>query len=353
MKVYVFPADKFGCGRYRLEWPAAALAAAGHQIRIVHQEEANTAIRGTMKGKRMLAVHLPPDCDVVVVQRVTNPYLAQAIPLMRAQGIAVVVDMDDDLTCIDQRNPAWAMLHPQGRTGQSWEHCMEACRDATLVTVSSQKLADVYGTPGRVAVLRNCVPEAYTRITHRDNAAVGWAGSVHSHPSDLQATGNAIDRLVADGHEFRIVGPKLRVAEVLGPALAERVSCAGNIPFDRWPIYVNTLGVGIAPLADTRFNASKSALKPLEYAALGIPSIMSPRAEYTWLHRTHGIGNLAPNQRIWHRLMRDLAANPARRVEESARDRAQVAQHLTIEGNAWRWLEAWEIAFNLQRGHRP
>lgn len=349
MKVYVFPADKHACGRYRLEWPAAALAGQGYDVAVVHPKDANRQIRADVVGKRMVRVHMPPDCDVAVVQRVTNPYLAEAIPLIRAQGIAVVVDMDDDLTCIDPRNPAWKWLHPASNTGQSWEHCMTACEAATYVTATAPALLQVYARHGRGAVIPNFVPASFTEITHHDSAAVGWAGSVHSHPTDLQAMGNAISRFVSSGGEFRLVGPRDGLDKAVGVSLAANISCAGNIPFDRWPMYVNTLGVGVAPLADTRFNRSKSALKPLEYSALGIPSIMSPRAEYARLNRVYGIGNLADTPRAWLKTMRDLAGDGARRFEESERDRRTVKDHLTIEANAWRWMEVWETALKLQR----
>src|SRR5690606_28606720 len=35
MKIYVYPADEYGCGYYRLIWPAQALQAQGHDIQIV------------------------------------------------------------------------------------------------------------------------------------------------------------------------------------------------------------------------------------------------------------------------------------------------------------------------------
>lgn len=353
VKVYVFPADQFACGRYRLEWPARALAQQGHDVVVVHPKDASAQIKATMKGNHMVALQMPPDCDVAVVQRVTNPYLTQAIPLMRAQGIAVVVDVDDDLTCIDPRNPAWKMLHPGNQTGQSWEHCLTACQEATYVTVSAPALLDVYARHGRGAVLYNRVPQRFLDISHRDSAVVGWAGSVHSHPTDLQAMGNALSRFMAGGGEFRIVGPRNFLDQAVGASLAEKIACSGNVPFDRWAMYVNTLGIGVVPLADSRFNKSKSHLKGLEYAALGIPSIFSPRPEYARLHREHGIGNLAEGPRDWLKIMKDLAASPARRVEESLRDRATVAAHLVLEANAWRWMEIWETAFKLQRSATP
>ena len=56
--------------------------------------------------------------------------------------------------------------------------------------------------------------------------------------------------------------------------------------------YVAKLGIGVAPLADTKFNAAKSWLKMAEMAALGVPCVVSPRAEYMRLHE-QWIGSLA------------------------------------------------------------
>lgn len=339
MKVYVFPADMYACGRYRLEWPARALAAQGHDVVVVHPKDANEQIRADMRGAKMVRLHMPADCDVAVVQRVTNPYLAQAIPLMRAQGIAVVVDMDDDLTCIDQRNPAWKILHPNSGSGQSWEHCMTACREATYVTVSAPALLKVYAGHGRGAVLYNRVPERFTRIGHQDSPVIGWAGSVHSHPTDLQAMGNAVSRFVAAGHEFRLVGPSQGVEGVFGASLAGKIACAGDIPFERWPLYVNTLGVGVAPLADTRFNSSKCLDSATRVATRrGIVPI----------------GELTPQDHVWNKgswrsvqcVRREPATTGLKITMRSGRE-----IRLTVDHKLWRLGDSrWTMASDLRPG---
>jgi hypothetical protein len=109
---------------------------------------------------------------------------------------------------------------------------------------------------------------------------------------------------------------------------------------------VAELGIGIAPLADTRFNRCKSWLKPLELSALGVPWVASPRVEYARLH-AEGAGILADTPRRWHRELRRLQLSPALRAELAAAGR-EVAARFRLEDNAWRWLETWSAAHDKQ-----
>ncbi len=300
-----------------------------------------------MKGHTMIDIKVPDDADVIVLQRLTHKYLVQAVDLIKAKGIAVVIDMDDDLSCIDPANPSFLYYHPRSNTEHSWHNATRACIDANFVTVSTPALLKTYAPHGRGVVIPNCVPRFFTRIPHDDTSDIGWAGSVHSHPNDLQVMGPTVQKLTNDGFPFKIVGGRQNLGTVFS-TLADRLDATGIIDFQRWPLAVNTLGVGLAPLADTKFNAAKSWLKPLEYAALGVASVSSPRVEYKRLHDQYGIGNLATTASQWYKIARDLARNPVRRIEEGQRDRQIVDDFLTFENNAWRWLEAWSAAETLR-----
>lgn len=350
MRVYVFPADLSGCGSYRLIWPAQALRAQGHDVTVVipDQRTGDVGLRG-MQDQRgdLVSVNVPPDADVMVFQRITMRQLAQAVPLIRAQGVAVVVDMDDDLTCIHPANIAWSAMHPtRGKPGHSWHNATQACVDATLVTVSTPALLKTYAPHGRGVVVENCVPERYLHVPHADSAAIGWGGSTHSHPDDLQTVGTSVARLAREGHQVGVVGDGIGVRAALG--LDAEPAASGVVSLEQWPTALAGLGVGVAPLAESRFNAGKSWLKPLEYAACGVPWVASPRAEYRRLHHDYGIGVLADRPKDWYRHLKALAGDPSRRREMSEAGRAAAA-HLTIEGNAWRWVDAWERAFRSQR----
>lgn len=363
MIVYVYPADSYGCGNYRLAWPGLALRAAGHDVRVVPPESrigigADLDSRtGQLIAPRLPTAvsplgrrDLPPDADVVVLQRVSLANLAAAIPMIRAQGIAVVVDMDDDLTKIDPNNPAFAGLRADsGDRRHTWVNAHRAALAATLVTVSTPALLRVYAPRGNGIVLENRIPESYLSVDSPDSATFGWPGSVHSHPMDLQEVGPAVARLVRAGFEYYGVGPSDGLRAALG--LEAEPDVTGTVSMQRWPHELGRLGVGLAPLADTEFNRAKSWLKPLELMACGVAWVASPRAEYARLCRETGVGLLAADARDWFRQIKRLLTDEKLRRDQAAAGREAAAAR-TIEAGAWRWLEAWERAVNLERGGR-
>lgn len=344
----MYPADRWGCGHLRLIWPAQALAEAGHDVTVVMpQDRDGYKIGGIPDAAGNLRdVSVPSDADVIVFQRVTWHKLAAAVPMIRRKGVAVVVDIDDDLGHVHPANPAFYNLHPSTPGEHAWKWAYQACRDATLVTVSTQALLESYAPHGRGRVLHNCVPARYLDIPRVDSATVGWAGTVISHPDDLPVMGTAIARLTAEGARFKVVGPADWVREQL--RLDTDPDETGTVPIDQWGHAVAGIGIGVAPLADTRFNRAKSGLKILEYAATGVPFVASPRAEYRRLHREHKIGLLAERPRDWYRHLSRLVHEPALRADMSAHGR-HAAASMTIEGNAWRWADAWTEALRIQR----
>lgn len=340
----MYPADIYGCGYYRLIWPSEVLIKMGHDVVVtIPGDVTGLGLKRNLLTGEMDDVIYPLDADVVVFQRPSHPHLIRVLEGLVARHVPVVVDVDDDLNHIHPSNPAWAHMHPRSPTEHSWASVGEACRKATLVTVSTPRLTQVYGAHGRVHVLDNYVPASYLDVPHEDSNWIGWAGSTHSHPTDLSPMGASISRLIADGTPFRVVGSGTGAGRQLG--LIVDPNETGPIPFPEWPEAVASIGIGVAPLDDTVFNAAKSWLKPLEYAAMGVPWVGSPRVEYARLHSL-GCGLLAERSREWERMLRGLVHSQALREELSAKGRA-VAATLTIEEHAWRWMEAWERARTL------
>jgi hypothetical protein len=359
MRITVYPADTAGCGSYRLRWPAQALIAqeSGHTIRVLDPEQRDIELKIKDNAVERLVLPKEPP-DLVVMQRLTHPWMAAAVPFLRAAGIAVVVDVDDDLSAIHPRNPAYMSMHPRparlaqqyrGEIRHSWQNLVSACQDATLVTCSTPGLMPVYAPHGRGAVVRNCVPERYLKVEHQDSDVIGWPAALVSHPDDPGVVGGAVARIVGEGAQFCTVGPATGTGAAFGllrdPAGAEIEDLYA------WPDAVAELGIGIAPLADTRFNRSKSALKPLELSAVGVPWVGSPRPEYARLN-AQGCGVLADTPRRWYKELKKLHNDEKARTDLSAGGREAV-RAMTIEGNAWRWLELWELAVKMQRGQAP
>lgn len=346
MKVCVFPADAWGCGSYRLIWPAQTLSAQGYDVHIVMPGE-TSGLHGNWIDGELQGVIVDNDADVFVFQRVTARPLAQLIVFLLKQGRTVVVDMDDDLTNIHPSNPAFRMLHPKTSPHNNWQHASNACRNATLVTVSTPELQRRYGQQ-RSRVLRNCVPRSFIDLPRREPAEPtwGWAGAVHSHPDDLPMIAGAVQSLRSS---YLTVGYSEGTGKALG--LPEDPPATGRIEFADWSRALQSISVGVAPLADTKFNEAKSWLKPLEYAAVGVPWVASDRAEYRELWNVSGGEGgflVGDRTRDWIRPLKRLLTDDAFRRETGEAGRTAAAK-MTIEEHAWRWMETWQLAYELSK----
>lgn len=355
MRVIVYPADSYGCGYHRLIWPVEVLRAQGHDVQVVKQEARQLLIHLDNAGE-VAKVDLAEEFDVVVLQRVTHRNLVGAIRALRRQGVAVVVDVDDDLSTIHPDNPAWRMLHPREETHDdvkphSWRHLDAACRDATLVTATTPALATRYATHGRSYVFPNYLASHYFGHERVDSDVVGWPASLGSHPNDPAVVGNAIARHLDDNGRFHVVSTSPGVGRAFGVSDESRITQVDH-PIDLldWPRELAQLGVGIAPLADTKFNRSKSWLKPLELAAVGVPWVGSPRMEYQRLHEL-GCGVLCERPSSWYATLRALRRSATWRDELSEQGRV-VASQLRLEDHAWKLWEAWSDALAIERASR-
>lgn len=356
-KVALYPADRWGCGAHRLIWPGEALRRQGHDVTIVESRNRHVEMVIDNRVDRVVDVRVPDEVDVVVLQRVTHRYLAQAVKVLREKNLTVVVDVDDDLSSIHPDNPAWHHLHPRSARRQlgkdvglhTWSNLGEACREASLVTATTPALVERYGH-GHGVVLPNYLASHYYGVKRVDSDVLGWPASLRSHPNDPAVVGSAIARLIDRGHAFRVTSVAAGVGRAFGlPDGDDRVQRVTDpVPLMDWPAELARLGVGIAPLADTRFNAAKSWLKPLELAAVGVPWVGSPRADYVRLHRL-GCGLLVDRPRDWFRVLSGLLTDERRRSELSDAGRA-VAATLRLEDHAWRWWEAWSDALARDRG---
>lgn len=355
MRVAVMPADMAGCGFYRLIAASEYLQMLGHDIRLQYPNQKDIGLKVHFRGDandpnaEMVDVEIPFDADVLVMQRISHNWHTQLVPLLRKKGITIVIDMDDDLSSIHPDNQAFRNYHPRNiRTPFSWKNVERACKDATLVTVSTRQLLNVYAKHGRGVVIDNYVPQRYLQITPKDRDKVfGWAGTTQSHPNDLQVCAQGVQQLISDGYEFRVVGPKSKVQQAL--RLKDEPTFTGVVSLFDWPAEVAKLQVSICPLAATQFNQGKSRLKAIEANSTGVPFVASPRAEYRRYVKESGGGLLAETGKEWFanvkRLMDD--ANLRHDLGEAGRMHMQTQ---TIEANAWRLWEAWEHAYNIQHG---
>lgn len=347
----MLPADAYGCGHYRMFWPAEVLQRQGHEIVILPPNKQSGFLAKTGIGPNgqevLVSVQVPDDADVIVIQRPAHPLQPQMINMLRSNGIAVVVDMDDDMSTIHPDNSAFHMYRNTSSTVFSWKYAALSCRIASMVTVSTPQLLKVYASHGRGRVIDNFVPESYLDIAHLSTGSFGWAGTTKSHPNDPQVTAPSAGRLMSEGNLFQVVGGDKGVGSAF--RLLQNPMMTGSVPIRDWvPTIASSMDVGWAPLAATTFNSSKSRLKVLEYMAAGVAWVASPRAEYRRVHREANCGLLADTPKQWYSHTRSLLGSDSLRQEQIEAGYDYVKKN-TYENHAWRWWEAWEQASKFER----
>ena len=323
----------------------------GHDVQIMAPSKTSGFLAKTQRNDRgeeiLTSVQVPEDADAIVVQRPAHPLQPQMINMLRSNGIAVIVDMDDDMSAIHPDNVAFHMYRHSSKSILSWKNAALSCRIASMVTVSTPQLLKVYAGHGRGVVINNFIPESYLDIPHIPTGGFGWAGTTKSHPNDPQVTTPVVDKLTSEGYQFQVVGGDPKVP---GAFRAKNpFSMTGTVSLADWvPMIASSMDVGWAPLSATTFNSGKSRLKPLEYMAAGVAWVGSPRAEYRTLHRESGCGLLADTPKQWYSYTKELLTNDSLR-EEQVQAGYEYLKNQTYEANAWRWWEAWEQASIAER----
>lgn len=357
-RVKLFPADMGGCGYYRIIWPGQALAAQGADVDVVLPTEPDERqinaqwLHIDRDDRKLVSIAPITDADVVVIQRPLQDTNALAIPMIQAQGIKVVVEIDDDFEALSRRNASWPNVQPHLSPRRNKQWLKLACETADLVVCSTPALAERYARHGRVRIVRNRVPAWYLDVEREphDGVFVGWSGSIDTHPDDLQVTGGGVARAVkAAGATFAVVGTGKGVQRALG--LADPVVATGWLPIEEYPKAVAQLDVGIVPLELTPFNAAKSALKMMEMAALGVVPVVSPTPENLRM-AGRGIGVAVRTPRGWEGALKQFAREPEVLALAARQWRASMRAH-TIESNLDDWHSAWTSAVNTKAGaHR-
>lgn len=340
MRVEVFPSDKTGCGHYRMAWPAMALNAVGHDVRVRPGRPQIIVQGGHVVG---YGEANPP--DVMIFQRPCKKAYIELFEVLQRQGVRIVVDMDDDLSNIHYLNQARMYYDGHMDKTAHWRFGEEACRMADWVTVSAPALAERYAPHGRASVLSNCIPEAFLSVEapRSDLVTVGWAGTLGTHPRDLQVTEGAVAEGLAgleDESRFLAIGEKSsKLLAALNIPAKKPHAWQNGVEFKLYPAAIAQFHIGIVPLEDTVFNKSKSWLKALEYGAVGVAPIVSPTPENLRVVEA-GAALCAATPSEWREHVRRLIQSPEE-IKDLAGRAKEFASNWTFEKNIDKWAAAW------------
>lgn len=276
--------------------------------------------------------------------------------LMHGAGKAVIYEIDDDLFSDDLIK---RLVDIHGKTLERArtirDATIRALRKADGVTVSSEYLAVVIGqyTDKPIKVVPNFIDLRWFRGMKAANKrwipplTIGWAGGIRPD-ADVEQMAIAWGRIAERFPEVTFVIQGHQAQIIFDHVPEDRVKSIPWMPIDEYPAGMLNIDIGCCPLANTPFNRSKTYIKAMEYAALGAAVVASPTV-YQQVIDDGRDGFIAENADEWETALADLVSSANRRKRMAQALERKVAQHHSLEGNAWRWQAAWaEIVEDFQ-----
>jgi hypothetical protein len=271
-----------------------------------------------------------PPCDVCIVQRAALPSVAAVnvlIGTLGQMGAALVVDVDDAFCALDDHAEA-DRYRP---LNAAIEHAIAASAETWF---STPQLARLYGhVAHRHAVMPNMLDPRIWRDWRNPRPAPFQRSAVrmlymgtNTHGPDFAVIRPALERLAAERpgqFELTLIGVSPDIENATW--LYRQSPPAENIPYPRFVRWLRGQGpydIGLAPLADTRFNSAKSDIKMLDYLGLGILPVVQDCPAY---RLDSEAARVAVHASDWFETLRGLIDD-----RDSARARA-------APGQSWLW----------------
>jgi len=289
--------------------------------------------------------------DAIVTHRNAIPTVAAADALIghcRSAGIRLVYDLDDDLLGVPPSHPEAARLVSLAPA------VARMLAGADRVSVSTAALARLVArVRADVAVLDNALDERLWgdpwagRLRRGGVVRVLYMGTA-THGADFALVAPALERLhrAFPGQvAFDMIGV---TATGDLPAWVNRVSppvAAASYPgFVNWIVQQGAWDIGIAPLRRNRFNDAKSAIKAMEYAALGLPTIASAVPAYRGSVADGSGGMLVGNTETeWFGALSRLVRDPVLRARLGADGRGWLAARGVLGARGAAARTAWAL----------
>lgn len=312
------------------------------RYRVAHQAEQITLTGGSWMLVRdtdsRLARHVQ-ECDILYLYKAgLTPQVSEAIAEARVRHLPVVYDTDDlnwDERLVDycelKRYYSDAEVARFRRIFREAERLMQTvdCFVASTDYLAAALTAH-FGIPAYVntnalsqQALALAEPVYRRRIaaSQRSGVTLGYfSGWPKAHEPDLAVALPAVRRVLNEipGSRLRIVGHFERAA--LPVDLRNRVELAPFVPYERLFAEIARVDINLAPLVDNPHRRAKSAVKFLEAALVGVPTVASDLEPYRLIE--HGrTGMLAADEEGWYASIMALATDPAlrRAMGEAAR----------------------------------
>lgn len=323
-RVLAHPADRFGCGEYRVIAPMRALNDAGH-------------IMGWETGNYLT----PPELfrmepDTVLLQRQVDAHQIELIErYVRHSKALRVYEIDDLITNIPIRNIRKQYFVEQKDLHKRFRKGLSMC---DRFIVSTDYLAEQYkGYNADIRVVPNYIErERWGKLRpnrrHGARPRVGWAGSV-THDGDLAVIADVV-KATAMEVDWVFLG---MCPDAIRPHVAE---FHPGVSLDAYPAKLASLDLdlAVAPLEDVPFNHGKSHLRLLEYGVLGYPVVCT---DFTPYRGDYPVTRVPNRFKDWVEAIRSHVADRDELARRGDALREYIHAHWILEEHLDVWRKAW------------
>jgi len=323
-RVLAHPADRFGCGEYRVIAPMRALNDAGR-------------IMGWDTGNYLT----PPELfrmepDAILLQRQVDPHQIELVErYIRHSKAFRVYEIDDLITNIPIRSIRKKHFVEQKDLHKRFRKGIAMC---DRLIVSTDYLAEQYQSyTDDIVVVQNYVERArwgelQPERRQREKARVGWAGSV-THDGDLAVIFDVV-KATAKEVDWVFFG---MCPDEIRPFVAESHPGVG---LEAYPAKLASLDLdlAVAPLEDVPFNHGKSHLRLLEYGVLGYPVICTDLTPYRGVYPVTRVTNRFKD---WVEAIRGQVADRGQLARRGDVLRDYINAHWILEDHLDEWEKAW------------
>jgi glycosyltransferase involved in cell wall biosynthesis len=280
--------------------------------------------------------------DIIVFKLLMQREVLEAMPIAKAMGQKIVVDVDDWFDGLAETNRAHQTTDPQNNPNNNREIYAQIIMQADAVITSTPFLFDYYAAKrNNVFLVRNGIDierwkPRIPRLNHR--IKLGWVGATPWRSGDLETLspfiGNYLtSRKIGFHHSGHTENGAPRANRQLG--IPDNISKTSPlVPIMSYPRLFEPIDIGIVPLSNIQFNHAKSYIKGLEYAAAGVPFVSPYSPEYKIL-ADQGIGRIAYTDEDWVYHLDELRQTYIRRDEIA--HNLEVLQNFTMakRGDDW------------------
>ena len=284
-------------------------------------------------------------CDAITIQRdfPRFPGYDDLIRLARDKRIPVIYECDDMILEVPRRHISRSSYI------DVLFRILKAASDADVVTVSTPQLFD-YFKPfnNNVKLFPNYLDDMTWNlnrpqklITSGQAIRIGYMGGA-SHAPDLESVAPVLLKLISKyKRRIRFNFWGVRPAKVMMDLDTTSWKPMNILDYQKFVTKFSDCesDIWIAPLQHTDFNQYKSAIKYLEYTAVGGAGVYSREKPYTDIVVHEHNGLLASSENEWFDMLSRLIEDPEYRLKVSTGAQRTLSRDWLLSSNYHKWAD--------------